>query len=203
MSSGDSFDVARPNIARVYDYLLGGKDNLAADRQVGDAIIASLPAVQVGVRALLADNTSTVVAAGDLRDPAGILADPAVSGHIDWSRPAGLLLCGILHHLLDDEDPAGLVATLTGALPAGSYVFIHHLLDSGDPAVAGVQATFQQALGRGQFRGWDQIRDMFAGLDLVEPGLVLVPEWRPEPGTPGVREHPVLQLAAAGVARKP
>ncbi len=163
------------------------------------------PVVLAHARALLADNTSTVVAAGDLRDPAGILADPAVSGHIDWSRPAGLLLCGILHHLLDDEDPAGLVATLTGALPAGSYVFIHHLLDSGDPAVAGVQATFQQALGRGQFRGWDQIRDMFAGLDLVEPGLVLVlvPEWRPEPGTPGVREHPVLQLAAAGVARKP
>jgi hypothetical protein len=49
----------------------------------------------------------------------------------------------------------------------------------------------------------NQIRDMFAGLDLVEPGLVLVPEWRPDPDTPGVPEHPVLQLAAAGVARKP
>jgi hypothetical protein len=45
------FDASRPHIARVYDYLLGGKDNFAADRVVGDQIIASLPAVQVGVRA--------------------------------------------------------------------------------------------------------------------------------------------------------
>ena len=118
--------------------------------------------------------------------------------HINTGQPTGLLLCGILHHLLDDGHPAELVATLSGALPSGSYVFIHHLLDSEDHTVAEAQATFQQALGRGQFRGMDQIRDMFAGLDLVEPGLVLVPEWRPDPGTPGVREHPVLQLAAAG-----
>jgi hypothetical protein len=263
--TGDAFDASRPNIARVYDYLLGGKDNFAADRQVGDAIISSLPAVQVGVRAqrdvlgrvvrylvgeagirqlidigsglptadnvheiaqrvdpgarvvyvdndpvvltharaLLADNTSTIVAAGDLRDPAAILADPMVAQHISTGRPIGLLLCGILHHLLDDEHPAELVATLSRALPSGSYVFIHHLLNSEDQAVAEVQATFQQALGRGQFRDMDQVRGMFAGLDLVEPGLVLVPEWRPDPDTPGVREHPVLQLAAAGVARKP
>ena len=45
------FDASRPNIARVYDFWLGGKDNYAADRAVADQMIASLPAIQVGVRA--------------------------------------------------------------------------------------------------------------------------------------------------------
>src|SRR5579875_281294 len=258
----DQLSRSRPHIARVYDYLLGGKDNFAADRAVADSIIASLPAVQEGVRAqravlgrvvrylvrvagirqlvdigsglptadnvhqiaqriapstrvvyvdndpvvltharaLLADNDSTIVINGDLRRPAGLLASPALRGHLDWDQPIGLLLCGILHHLLDSEHPADLVAELCRALPGGSYLFIHHLVDTGDQAVAEVQATFRQALGRGQFRTRAQIRAMFAGLPLIEPGLVLVPEWRPDAGPPDLRGHPVLRLACAGVA---
>jgi hypothetical protein len=48
-----------------------------------------------------------------------------------------------------------------------------------------------------------EVRDLFAGLELVEPGLVLVPEWRPGPGTPSASDNPVLRLACAGLARKP
>ncbi|HEY5986351.1 MAG TPA: SAM-dependent methyltransferase [Streptosporangiaceae bacterium] len=260
-----AFDASRPNIARVYDYLLGGKDNFAADRAVGEQIMASLPAVQVGVRAqrallgrvvrylieeagvrqlidigsglptadnvheiahridpatrvvyvdndpvvlaharaLLADNTATIVAKGDLREPAGILGNPDVRAHLDWDRPVGLLLCGILHHILDEEHPAELMAALRRGIPAGSYVFIHHLLETGDPAVAEVQAALQQGLGRGQFRTRAQILDLFTGLELVEPGLVLVPDWRPDAGTQSVSDYPVLRLACAGVARRP
>jgi S-adenosyl methyltransferase len=259
------FDASRPHIARVYDYLLGGKDNFAADRAVGDRMIASLPAVQVGVRAqrdalgrvvrylvgeagirqlldigsglptaenvheiaqradpatrvvyldndpivlsharaLLTDDKATFAADGDLRDPEGILASPDVRKHLDWDRPIGLLLCGILHYILDEENPAELMSTLYGALPSGSYVFIHHLMDTEDPASATLQAQMRSGLGRGQCRTLAQIRDLFAGLELVEPGLVLVSDWRPDPGTPGVLDHPVLKLAAAGVARKP
>lgn len=257
-------DPSRPNVARVYDHLLSGKDNFAADRVLGDQIIASLPTVQVGVRAqrallgrvvrylvaeagirqlidigsglptaenvheiaqridpqtkvvyvdndpvvlaharaLLADYTATIAVDGDLRDPAGIVGNPEVRGHLNWDRPIGLLLCGILHHIRDDENPGELTRALCRALPAGSYIFIHHLLDSGDPAVAEVQAAFQQGLGRGQFRTWAQVRSLFHGLELVEPGLVLVPEWRPDASTPNARDFPVLRLACAGVARK-
>ena len=60
----------------------------------------------------------------------------------------------------------------------------------------------QQGLGRTQFRTLGQIRELFAGLELVAPGVVPVPEWHPDAGTPGVSHHPVLGLAAAGVARK-
>jgi O-methyltransferase involved in polyketide biosynthesis len=264
--SAPGFDPSRPHIARVYDYLLGGKDNYEADRQAGDHIIASLPSVQVGVRAqravlgrvvrylvgeagvrqlidigsglptvdnvheiahridattrvvyldndpvvlaharaLLASDAATVIAVqGDLRDPAAILADPHVARHLDWSQPVGLLLCGILHHILDEERPAELVAELTRALPSGSYVFIHHLLDGGDPSVADLQTALQKGLGRGQFRTWARIRGLFDGLDLVEPGLVLVPQWRPDGETLSAEDWPVLRLACAGVARKP
>ena len=259
-----AFDATKPHVSRVYDYLLGGKDNFAADRAVGDQMIASLPAIQVGVRAqrdvlgrvvrylvgeagvgqlldigsglptadnvheiaqriepatrvvyvdndpvvlsharaLLADDEATFVADGDLRRPAAILADPAVRDQLDWDQPVGLLMCGILHYILDDEDPAGLTGTLYRALPPGSYVFIHHLLDTKDPATSTLQEQMRAGLGRAQFRTMAQIRELFDGLELIEPGLVLVPEWRPDPGTPGVRHDPVLQMACVGVGRK-
>lgn len=254
-----------PHIARVYDYLLGGTSNFAADRAVGDQLVASLPAVQIGVRAqrdllgrvvrylvgeagirqlldigsglptaenvhqiaqridpatrvvyldnapvvvshaqaILADNTVTFAAEGDLRDPEGLLASPEVRARLDWEQPVGLLLCGILHYVLDEENPAAVLEALYRALPAGSYVFIHHMLDSQDPASAILQAAMQKGLGRVRFRTLGEIGELFAGLELLEPGVVLVPDWRPDPDTPGVAEHPVLGLAAAGVARKP
>ena len=161
------------------------------------------PVVLSHARALLADDMATFAVDGDLRNPAGILAHPEVRKHLDWEQPIGLLLCGILHYILDEENPAGLVATLYEALPSGSYVFIHHMLDGEDPASATLQAAMQQGLGRSKFRTFAQIRELFDGLELIDPGLVLVSDWRPDPGTPGVIHHPVLKLAAAGVARKP
>ncbi len=56
-------------------------------------------------------------------------------------------------------------------------------------------------LGRAQFRTMNEVRELFDGLELVEPGLVPVPDWRPEP--PAIRDHPVLEMACVGVARKP
>jgi hypothetical protein len=258
----EPFDASRPHVARVYDYLLGGKDNFAADRAIGDKMLASIPAVQLGVRAqrdvlgrvvrylvgevglrqlldigsglptadnvheiaqridpatrvvyldndpivlshagaLLADDKATFVVDGDLRDPAGIVANPDVRKHLDWEQPIGLLMCGILHYVLDDEQPSEVVATLYDALPSGSYVFIHHLLSIEDPAAALLQEQMRSGLGRAQFRTLDEVRVLFDGLELVEPGLVPVPDWRPQP--PTIRDHPVLEMACAGVARK-
>src|SRR5580693_10608216 len=234
---------SRPNVARVYDYLLGGKDNFAVDRIHGQRIAAAMPGIEAGVRgqrallgrvvrylvgnagirqlldigaglptaenvhqiaqridpatrvvyldndpvvlsharALLADDKVTFVAEGDLRDPAGILASSGVRAHLDWDKPVGLLLCGILHYILDDERPAELMAVLCAGLPAGSYVFIHHLLHSADPASAALEAAMQRGLGRSQFRTLEQVRELFGGLELIEPGLVQVPDWRPDP----------------------
>jgi len=263
--TADSFDPARPNVARVYDYLLGGKDNFAADRVVADQIIAALPEVQSGVqaqrdvlgrvvryltgeagvgqlldigsglptsdnvhqiaqrttpgtrtvyvdndpvvlahaRALLEDSTTTFVERGDLLNPASIVDSPAIRRHLDWDQPIGLLLCGIVHYILDEEDPAGHIGDLVAALPSGSYLFIHHLLDTGDPAAVELQARMLKGLGRVKFRTRGEVRALFGDLELVEPGVVLVPEWRPDPGTPLRDDYGVLSMACVGVARKP
>ncbi len=260
-------DPSRPNVARLYDYLLGGKDNFAADRVVGDQIIASLPEVQIGVmaqravlgrvvrylvaeagvdqlldigsglptadnvhqiarraapdtqtrvvyvdndpvvlahaRALLADSASTFAEDGDILRPAMITASPAIRSHLDWDRPIGLLLCGIVHYLVDADQPGQRIAELVDALPSGSYVFIHHMLDAEDPATVQLQEQMQKALGRVRFRTMAEVSRLFGGLPLVEPGLVTVAKWRPEPGTVIPAEHEaVLSMACAGVARK-
>jgi hypothetical protein len=262
--SGGGFDPTRPNVARVYDYLLGGKNHFAVDRALGDQIVAALPEVQVGVRAqravlgravrylvgeagigqlldigsglptadnvheiahrvapstrvvyvdndpvvlahstaLLADDTSTFVVRGDLLDPPSIVDNPAVRSHLDWSAPIGLLLCGIVHYVLDSDGPAEAIGALVDALPPGSYVFIHHLLDTGDPAAADLQASMAKGLGRVQFRTMAQVAALLSGLELVPPGLVPIPEWRPDPGMPLLADYGVLELACAGVARK-
>jgi hypothetical protein len=262
---GSQIDASRPNIARVYDYLLGGKDNFDADRELGDKIKKALPRVRLGVeqqravlrrvvrhlvgeagirqiidigsglptagnvhetanevapgtrvvyvdndpvvlahaRALMAKNKTTVAIGGDLRRPAEVLDDPELKQLIDLDQPVGLLLCGILHYILDDEDPAGITAAYRAALPSGSYVFIHHLVTDGDPSVATAQAELQQGIGRGQFRSTEQVESFFEGLELVEPGVVTVAEWRPDPDTPSVADNPVLRLAVAGLGRKP
>jgi hypothetical protein len=266
-ASGTGFDPSRPNVARLYDYLLGGKDNFAADRAVGDQIIAALPETLVGVqaqravlgrvvrylvaeagvdqlldigsglptadnvhqiarragtrtdtkvvyvdndpvvlahaRALLADSATTFVEDGDLLQPSTITGSPAIRSHLDWDRPIGLLLCGIVHYLLDEDRPAQLIAELVDALPSGSYVFIHHLLDAADPATEQLQGQMLRALGRVKFRTLAEVQGLFGDLDLVDPGLVTVASWRPDPGTvvpPG--HEAVLSMACAGVARK-
>jgi hypothetical protein len=108
-----------------------------------------------------------------------------------------------VHYVLDDENPVRLVAELVDALPAGSYVFIHHLLDTGDPAAAALQEQMLKGLGRVKFRTLPEVRALFGGLELVEPGLVPIPEWRPDPGTPiRVDYGVILSMACAGVGRK-
>lgn len=261
----DGIDVARPSIARVYDYLLGGKDNFAADRLVGDKIKTALPEVHLGVRAqrmvlrrvirhlvgeagirqlvdigsglptagnvhevareiapdtrvvyvdndpivltharaLLADSVGVSVLDSDLLDPARLLADPVLRAEIDFDRPIGLLLCGIVHYISDEEDPAGVIARLAGGLPSGSHVFLHHLVEAGTPGEKAAEAAMRQGMGRGFFRTPEQVGSFLAGLDLIEPGLVRVPDWRPDGSEDSAEDHPVLRLAVAAVARKP
>jgi hypothetical protein len=257
-------DTKSPSVARLYDYLLGGKDNFEVDRRLGDQIKRSLPEVHIGVqqqravlrrvvrhlvgevglrqlidigaglptadnvhqiaheldpdtrvvyvdndpivlnhaRALLADCSTTIVIEGDLLKPEGILGHPQVATHIDFSQPVGVLLCGILHYLTDDDDPASIVSRLTAPLAPGSHLFIHHLVSTDDEKGAKTEALLRQGVGNAIFRPVAEVRRFFAGLDMVEPGLVPVPHWRPDRDTPTIARHPVLRLAVAGVGRK-
>ncbi len=92
-----------------------------------------------------------------------------------------VLLLGILHNIGDQEDPEGIVQTLTRALPGGSYLAICHLTADIYPELT----EFAAALNARQLdaplvlRDRAQVARFFAGLDLVEPGVVQLSKWRP------------------------
>jgi len=138
----------------------------------------------------------------DLREPDRILADPGVRGTLDLSQPVALMLLAVLHFIPDADDPAGLVRTLLAALPAGSYLVASHPTQDFD-LVRGEQAT--QAGNRAGVPVWLRTRaeftGFFAGLGLLDPGVVLVSDWRPDPGQP--RPDPRLVTCYGAVARQP
>ncbi|HKS98035.1 MAG TPA: SAM-dependent methyltransferase [Rugosimonospora sp.] len=263
-------DINRPSIARVYDYMLGGKDNFAVDRAAGQRALEITPdgpeaarasraflrrvvrylAGEVGIRqfldlgsglpsqgnvheiahlvdptirviyvdndpmvlahgrALLCDNDTTNVIQADVRHPEAILGDPTVRERLDFDRPIGLLMLGILHHVNDDEAPARIAATMRDALPPGSYLAISHFRDPGfaHPEVSAkardVERVFNQTLGTGRWRQQEEILAYFGDLPLVDPGLVPLADWRPDTEERPDQTDTYLTFVG-GVARKP
>jgi SAM-dependent methyltransferase len=258
-------DTSVPQSARVYDYLLGGKDNFPADRAVGDQIIELVPTVGVQVReqraflarsvryltaeagvrqfldigtgiptagnvhdvaqaiapssrVLYVDNDPIVLAhsrallqrtpegrlafiLADLRDPQSILDDPVFGKTLDLTQPVGLVLIGITHHLRDDDDPRRIIQILVDALAPGSYLVLSQITGDFDlAAMRQVAAVVEQGGVPYVVRSYADTEPFFAGLELVEPGLVPIEAWRPDPGT---RQDPGSVYAYGGVARKP
>lgn len=119
---------------------------------------------------------------GDLRDPASILGHRDVRRWLDWDRPVGVLLAGVLEYLANAEDPARIVHDLTSALAPGSYLAVSHPVHR--PEVADRQLALRRlfrASGTPLYhRSHDDVAAMLAGLDLIDPGLVLVHTWRPQ-----------------------
>jgi S-adenosyl methyltransferase len=255
-------DISKPSIARVYDAVLGGKDNFPADRAVVEEVQKTFPdgggaarvnrallgravryMAQAGVdqfldlgsglptvqnthqiaqavnpaarvvyvdndpmvlahgRALLADNESTIVVTADLMEPEQVLGRPEITGFLDLSRPLGVIMNAIIHHILDEEDPYDIVARYKKLMPSGSYLLLTHFSNS-SPEARGLERVLLLTLGRGQLRSREQIARFFDGLDLVDPGLVHLPDWHPdEPVSRPLDISGLLYLGA--LARKP
>ncbi|MFC5835031.1 SAM-dependent methyltransferase [Nonomuraea insulae] len=264
-------DITKPSISRVYDFMLGGKDNYEADRRVAELALGIAPdapeaahanreflgrvvrflAAEAGIRqfldigsglptqgnvheiaqsaapgsrvvyvdndpivlvhgrALLAvDDDATTVVKADLRDPDVIIGDPEVRRLIDFDRPVGLLMFAILHHLADAEHPAELARRMVDRLAPGSYLAVSHFHNPGlaHPEVSrqafAAERIFNETLGTGRWRTREEILAYFDGLEMLEPGLVPLPEWRPvsdDQAEPGITYHTFV----GGVARKP
>jgi hypothetical protein len=161
------------------------------------------PIVHVHASALLTGTGSTGVVLADLRDPEVVLAHPKLRGLIDFTQPVALLLVAVLHFVTDAEGPAAIVATLRDALPGGSYLALSHgTQDFHPPGDADrAAAAYQDATAPLVLRNRQQVRAFFDGFDLVEPGLVQAPLWRPD-GTPP-RPKDLAKIGIyAGVGRK-
>ena len=161
------------------------------------------PIVLAHARALMAGTAEGQVAfiQADLREPETILSDPAVAGTLDLDQPVGLVLIGVMHHLRDDDDPRRIVATLVDALAPGSYLVLSQSTPDFDPdAMRALAAASEQGGIPNVPRSLADTEPFFAGLELVEPGLVPMATWRPDPGA---EQDPRSVYAYGGVARKP
>ena len=126
---------------------------------------------------------ATAYLQADLRDPGGIL-DRAAS-LLDFGQPVAVMLLGVLHLIQDGEDPWGIVARLMAAMPPGSYLTISHPAIDIHQSQANAQRVYNERVATPQtLRTREQVARFFAGLELVEPGLVQVHQWRPGPVTP-------------------
>ena len=128
---------------------------------------------------------------------------PVTADTLDFTEPIALILVAVLHFLPDEDNPRRIVQTLTSALPSGSYLVASHATAEHNPGgLSGAGRAYSQGGMRGAIRNSEVFADLaFAGLDLVDPGVVLVSEWRPD-------RDDIRPLAAevntyGGVARKP
>jgi len=148
-------------------------------------------ATYAGAHLLGAGNTGFFL--GDVRDPESVLRHSTISRLIDFDQPVGLMLVAILHFVKDDEDPAGLVAAYRDALPAGSHLVLSHTTGDfhqldGDAGQARDVYKDRGATATLTLRSRDEVLSFFDGFDLIEPGLVQPPMWRPDGPAPTPQE---------------
>ena len=252
-----------PHIARVYNYWLGGKDNFAADREMGERTIAAYPALplsaranraflvrvvefladEVGIRQFLdigtglptANNTHEVAQRvapecrivyvdndpivlshaqalltssregacayidADLHDPGTILDSAAET--LDFGKPIAVMFLASIHFVGDLNEASAIVKRVMDACAPGSYLAISHpAIDIAAEQVAEmVRRLNETTLQKTNLRDRASVARLFEGYDLVEPGVVRAPEWRPR----SAMEAASPAALWAGVARKP
>ena len=139
------------------------------------------PSVVAQVNASIAGHSAVLGVQADLRRPSGILGDPAVLSLIDMAEPVAVLLPAVLHFLTDDDDPRGIVADFMRVVAPGSLLVLSHA--SGEyfarAAVGSAREVYGTAAAPFVPRDLAEVLGFFGGLDLLAPGVVTGPAWRP------------------------
>ncbi|KWX09492.1 hypothetical protein TR74_09270 [Carbonactinospora thermoautotrophica] len=162
------------------------------------------PIVLAHGRAILANNEHTTVITADMRRPAEVLDHPETKRLIDFSQPVGVLLIAMVHFISDEERPQ-IMGYLRDALPSGSYLAATHITGDGKPAeaVQQIRSVYETTSTPLFFRTHAEVARFFEGFELVEPGLVTLDAWRPDPSDPSPADPELAGWAYGGVGRKP
>ncbi|GGZ06184.1 SAM-dependent methyltransferase [Streptomyces nitrosporeus] len=156
--------------------------------------------------AVLEGNERAVIAAADLREPGDILEHPGVRGLLDLDEPVALLLVAVLHFVEDADDPCAAVAELREALAPGSLLVLTHASYEGVPLPAeetgGAVGVYRDTRNPVILRSRAEISRFFEGYEMVEPGLVSMPDWRPDSAYVPAQEDPYAFSGFGGVGRK-
>lgn len=262
----DDISLDRPNVARMYDYLLGGFHNFEIDRVAVEKMLEVYPEMRLGARAnraflhrvvnflaaqgidqfldigsgiptvgnvhevaqaanptarvvyvdidpvavahsrsLLQDNANAIAVRGDVGRPDRILNHAEIQNLLDFGRPVAILLLQVLHFILDDERACGVVRTLCDALVPGSAIAIAHGTWDDCPRDILEQLTklYAHSGVPTRYRSYIQVQQFFEGFELVEPGVVRPPLWRPEGPDDLFLDRPERLFGWVGVGRRP
>jgi len=260
-ASAPRIDTSRANVARAWNYMVGGKDNFEADREAARQLIEVAPVIRIaapasraflrrvvrylageaGIRQFLdvgtglptANNTHEVAqgVAPESRivyvdndplvlvharalltsSPEGIthyldvnMGDPEMvlrkaAMWLDLTQPVALTLMGVLGHVTDYAEARSIVAGLIDGLPAGSYLAINDSINTSPELEEALRVYEASGAVPYRTRSLEQFTSYFDGLELVEPGVVLVDDWHPDPNVPRGPEIP----QSGAVGRKP
>ncbi|MFD0363426.1 SAM-dependent methyltransferase [Nocardia sp. GCM10030253] len=170
------------------------------------------PIVLAHARALMSSTQEgrTAFIHADLHDPRSILSQSTLTSTLDFDRPVAIMLVAIMMYFRDSDDPHGVIDTMLDAIPSGSYLVITHpTADFDDRAMARVVSSAEQAGITFNPRSGAETTGLFAGTELVEPGVVPVVTWRPEltdklsMGSVQASVDPESAWYWAGIGRKP
>ncbi len=174
---------------------------IAPDTRVAYVDNDPIVATYAGAKLTNSGNAGFVLA--DLRDPEAILDHPATRELIDFDQPLALMFVAVLHFVRDDEGPLELVQSLTSRLPEGSCLILSHITADFDGGTALEQAAevYKNSTAQLIMRSREELLPYFEGFELLEPGLVRPPLWRPDGPVPDAEEL-LMHHGYAGVGVK-
>jgi SAM-dependent methyltransferase len=153
-------------------------------------------------RAILSGNQRADIVQADLRDVAAILDDPRTKRLIDPTQPIGVLMVAMLHFVRDEADPANIIAQYRTVMAPGSYLVVSHATQEGRPDLVGSHTElYRRTATPMTMRSRLQIEALLGGFDLVPPGVVFLPLWRPD-SPADVDDHPERFTGYAVVGRR-
>ncbi|GAA4227571.1 SAM-dependent methyltransferase [Actinomadura meridiana] len=160
------------------------------------------PIVLVHARALLAGDGSTAVITADMRDQEAILAHPDVKRLIDFDEPVAVLFLSIGHHLVDADDPGGVLGAAIDRAAPGSHLAFSQVVSADRARARDMDGRSTAAGLRWQTRDRAEVNALLPdGLEVVEPGLVDLGDWRPDPNQPPLAPVPAELRPYAGASR--
>ncbi|MCI2424206.1 SAM-dependent methyltransferase [Saccharopolyspora sp. K220] len=159
------------------------------------------PVAVAHARRLLGDDPRVTITQADLRHPQDVLSAPGVAGLLDFARPVAVLAVSVLHFVPDDDDPVGIMASYRDSCVRGSALAVSHISQvtvTNEQVEAGVR-LYQQTSTPVTLRTSDGITALLDGYRLVEPGLVLLDQWRPESPADPANAETNNSYAAVGI----
>ncbi|MBK0867624.1 MAG: SAM-dependent methyltransferase [Saccharopolyspora sp.] len=151
---------------------------------------------------MLQGNERAAIVQADMRDPEQLFRIPELSGTLDAAEPIGVLMLAMLHFVPDEQHPAELIARYRDLLAPGSYLALSHGTDEDLPEVTELGELYRDTSTPATLRGRRQLTEMMSGFELLSPGVVFAPEWRPE-SAEDVGPDPQRSVCYAAVGRKP